>query len=77
MGSEMCIRDSERAGDQVLRQEFHDGRYFFIELKKKIMKFAKYKKVFFKKNGYHYIIIFFTFFFKNLINFQCTYFEAQ
>ena len=36
-----------KAGDQVPRQEFHDGRYFFIELKKKIIEFAKYKKVFF------------------------------
>ena len=65
-----------KAGDQVLRQEFHDGRYFFIELKKKIIEFAKYKKVFLEKKWIP-IVIFITFFLKNLINFQCAYFEAQ
>ena len=49
---------------------------FFIEFKMKIIEFAKYKKVFLEKKWIP-IVIFITFFLKNLINLQGAYFEEQ
>ena len=51
-------------------------RYFFIEFKMKMIEFAKYKKVFLEKKWIP-IVIFITFFLKNLINLQGAYFEEQ